>query len=326
MGIKVIKGGMLTTVQDFGRIGYRKDGIIVSGAMDRFALEIGNLLLGNASGEAALECTMIGPKLLFTTDHLIAITGGNLSPMIDGRPVKMWSPLAIEKGAVLSFGAPVKGCRSYLSVFGGFDLPKVLGSNSTYLKAGFGGYKGRALKNEDELSFNVTYKHKGDVFNWSADLKLYAGFGDDNLIRVMKGPEWHLFNEESKAAMFESRFVITKEADRMGYRLEGFPLATTEPMEMLSSAVSFGTVQVTPNGKPILLMADHQTTGGYPRALQVILTDLSKLAQMTSGQEIRFQPVTLEEARAALQQRVKQLKQFKQTLTFKNSSYEQWTI
>lgn len=319
MGIKVIKGGMLTTVQDLGRIGYRKDGIIVSGAMDSLALEVGNLLLGNEPGEAGLECTLIGPKLLFQADHLIAITGGNLSPMIDGEQVKMWSPLFIRKGAVLSFGAAVKGCRSYVTVFGGFDLPKVLGSYATYLKAGFGGYKGRSLKCEDELSFRKGYKHMGDTFNWSADLKLYPSF-DDHQVRVMKGPEYELFNHQSKRALFEDSYLITKEADRMGYRLEGSPLATTEPQDMLSSAVSFGTVQVTPNGSAILLMADHQTTGGYPRALQVIMADLTKLAQMKSGQQIRFKPVTLTEARDTWLQRVKQLKQLKQTLTFKNKS------
>ncbi len=319
MGIKVIKGGMLTTVQDLGRTGYRKDGIIVSGAMDSLALEIGNLLLGNEPGEAALECTLLGPKLLFQADHLIAITGGDLSPMLDGKPVKMWSPLFITKGTVLSFGAAVKGCRSYLTVLGGFDLPKVLGSYATYLKAGFGGHQGRALKTDDELSFKKKYIPTGVSFNWSADLKLYPDL-DDHQIRVIRGPEYELFDDHSKEALFKDIFVITKEADRMGYRLEGPPLATTEPYEMLSSAVSFGTLQVTPNGSAILLMADHQTTGGYPRALQVIMVDLTKLAQMKSGQQIRFKAVTLAEARDAFRQRVKQLKQLQQTLTFKNKS------
>lgn len=312
---------MLSTVQDLGRIGYRKDGIIVSGAMDGLALEIGNLLLGNESGEGGLECTIIGPKLQFQADHLVAITGGNLSPMIDGQPVKMWSPLFIRKGEVLSFGAAVEGCRSYLTVFGGFDIPKVLGSYSTYLKAGFGGYNGRALKANDELFFKKSYSHSGKGFNWSADLKLYPGF-DGNCIRVMKGPEYELFTDQSKLDLFKGSYTITKEADRMGYRLEGAPLTTTEPHEMLSSAVSFGTVQVTPNGSAILLMADHQTTGGYPRVLQVIMADLTKLAQMKSGQQIQFQPVSLSEARKALIQRVNQLKQLKQTLTFKNQVYE----
>lgn len=321
MGIKVIKGGMLTTIQDLGRRGYRKDGIIVGGAMDTLALQIGNLLLGNQIAEAGLECTLLGPKLLFETDQLVAITGGDLSPAVDGQPVKMWRPLFIPKGATLSFGAVVAGCRSYLTVFGGFDLPEVLGSHATYLKAGFGGYEGRSLKNEDHLLFKKTYKHKGDTFNWSADLKFYPDL-DDHEIRVMKGPEFDLFTSQSIAGLFNDNYLISKAADRMGYRLKGEPLQTSKPKEMLSSAVAFGTVQVTPDGAAILLMADHQTTGGYPRILQVITADLTKLAQMQSGDQIRFKLVSLDEARGALLQREKQLKQLKQTLAFKNNSYE----
>ncbi|MNJ91453.1 KipI antagonist [compost metagenome] len=316
MGIKVIKGGLLTTVQDLGRKGYRKDGIIVSGAMDTLALEIGNLLLGNDTTEAGLECTLLGPKLLFETGQLVAITGGNLNPMVDDKPVKMWRPVFIPKGAVLSFGSAEAGCRCYLTVSGGFDLPKVLGSHSTYLKAGFGGYKGRALKNEDELSFKKAYEPKGAVFNWSIGLQLYPEF-NDNEIRVMKGPEYELFTGQSAGDLFNAYYMITKEADRMGYRLEGPALLLTEPKEMLSSAVTFGTIQVTSNGSAILLMADHQTTGGYPRVLQVITADLTKLAQMRSGQQIRFKLVTLAEAREAMLHIEMQLKQLKQTITLK---------
>lgn len=316
MGIKVIKGGLLTTVQDLGRKGYRKDGIIVSGAMDTLALEIGNLLLGNDVTEAGLECTLLGPKLLFEADQLVAITGGNLNPMVDDKPVKMWRPIFISRGAVLSLGSAETGCRSYLTVSGGFDLPKVLGSYSTYLKAVFGGYKGRALKNGDELSFKKAYESKGGVFNWSIGLQLYPEF-NDNEIRVMRGPEYKLFTGQSITALFNEYYMITKEADRMGYRLEGPALLLTEPKEMLSSAVTFGTIQVTSNGSAILLMADHQTTGGYPRVLQVITADLSKLAQMRSGQQIRFKLVTLAEARQAMLHTEMQLKQLKQTITLK---------
>lgn len=321
MGIKVIKGGMLTTIQDLGRPGYRKDGIIVCGAMDTLALQIGNLLLGNRDDEAGLECTLIGPKLLFETGQLVAITGGDLSPAVDGQPVKMWRPIYIPPGATLSFGAAVKGCRSYISVYGGFELKKVLGSYATYLKAGFGGYQGRALKNGDDLPFKNIYEDKGNTFKWSADLKVYPDL-EDAEIRVMKGPEFDLFTGQSIAALFEENYVVSKHADRMGYRLEGRTLQMSTPKEMLSAAVAFGTVQVTPDGGAILLMADHQTTGGYPRIVQVITTDLTKLAQMQSGKAVRFKLVTLAEAREALLQRDKQLKQLKQTLAFKNITYE----
>lgn len=318
MGFKVVKAGMLTTIQDLGRRGYRKDGIIVSGAMDTLALEIGNLLLGNEVNEAGLECTLLGPQLLFETGQLVAITGGDLSPVVDGQPVKMWRPLFIPKGATLSFGAAVKGCRTYISVLGGFDVPEVLGSYATYLKAGFGGYRGRALKANDELQFKKIYTNIGDTFKWSVDLKLYPDLGDQE-IRVMKGPEFDLFENNSTSALFTEQYMISKAADRMGYRLEGQPLMLIKPKEMLSSAVAFGTVQVTPDGGAILLMADHQTTGGYPRIIQVITADLTKLAQMRSGQQIRFKLVSLNEAHHALLQKEKQLRQLKHTLTLKKS-------
>lgn len=321
MGIKVLKGGMLTTIQDLGRKGYRKDGIIVSGAMDTLALEIGNLLLGNDENEAGLECTLLGPKLLFKTTQLVAITGAELSPMMNGQPVKMWRPILVPEGTTLSFGAAIKGCRTYLTVFGGFDVPKVLDSRSTYLKAGFGGYEGRALKADDELSFNKIYHAIGGAFKWSVDLRLYPDL-EDQVIRVMKGPEYDLFNSQSIINLFNEPYFVGKAADRMGYRLEGPALGLNKPKEMLSAAVTFGTVQVTPDGGAILLMADHQTTGGYPRIIQVITADLTKLAQMQSGNQIRFKLVTLEAAQQALQQREKQLKQLKQTLTLKISSYE----
>jgi antagonist of KipI len=316
MGIKIIKAGLQTTVQDLGRTGYRKDGIIVSGAMDTLALQIGNLLLGNEMGEAGLECTLLGPKILFETAQLVALTGGDISPAVDGVTVKMWRPLYVKKGSVLSFGAAVRGCRTYLTVFGGFKLHEVLGSYSTYLKAGFGGYNGRALKNEDILSFHKIYKGTEKLFNWSLDLKLYPDL-DGEMIRVLKGPEYDLFTDQSLALLEEEKFQITNEADRMGYRLQGAALQMTEAKEMLSSAVCFGTVQVTPGGSAIILMADHQTTGGYPRVLQVITADLTRLAQMKSGQQIRFKLVTLAEARAALLLREKQVKQLKQAITFK---------
>ena len=316
MGIKIIKAGLQTTVQDLGRTGYRKDGIIVSGAMDTLALQIGNLLLGNEMGEAGLECTLMGPKILFETAQLVALTGGDISPAVDGVAVKMWRPLYVKKGSVLSFGAAVRGCRTYLTVFGGFKLHEVLGSYSTYLKAGFGGYNGRALKNEDILSFHKIYKGTEKLFNWSLDLKLYPDL-DGEMIRVLKGPEYDLFTDQSLALLEEEKFQITNEADRMGYRLQGATLQMAEAKEMLSSAVCFGTVQVTPGGSAIILMADHQTTGGYPRVLQVITADLTRLAQMKSGQQIRFKLVTLAEARAALLLRENQVKQLKQAITFK---------
>lgn len=316
MGLKVLKPGLLTTIQDAGRYGYRKDGIIVSGAMDTHALKAGNMLVGNTAEEAGIECTLMGPFLLFEAGQLIAITGADLSAEVDGIPVPMWRPIYIDKGAILSFGQARSGCRTYLTVHGGFDLPKVLGSYSTYLRAGFGGWEGRALKTGDLIPFKSAAPDLKVGFNWSLSPKMYQR-PEDEVIRVIKGPEFDEFHEKSIAAVLTEKFKISKEADRMGYRLEGAELKLKKKQEMLSSAVTFGTVQVTAEGNPIVLMADHQTTGGYPRILQVVSVDLGKLAQFQTGDFLSFEIITLAQAEALLISAEQEFKQLKQTLTFK---------
>lgn len=316
MGLNVLKPGLLTTIQDGGRYGYRKDGIIVSGAMDAHALKAGNMLVGNTAEEAGIECTLMGPFLLFEAGQLVAITGADLSAEVDGIPVPMWRPIYIDKGAILSFGQARSGCRTYLTVHGGFDLPKVLGSYSTYLRAGFGGFEGRALKTGDLIPFKSAAPDLKVGFNWSLSPKMYQR-PEDEVIRVIKGPEFDEFHEKSIAAVLTEKFKISKEADRMGYRLEGAELKLKKKQEMLSSAVTFGTVQVTAEGNPIVLMADHQTTGGYPRILQVVSVDLGKLAQFQTGDFLSFEIITLAQAEALLISAEQEFKQLKQTLTFK---------
>jgi len=317
MGIKVLKGGLLSTIQDTGRFGYRKDGIIVSGAMDSLALRTGNLLVGNPQDEAGIECTLTGPTMRFEAEQLIALTGADLSAVLDKMPLQMWRPVLVKKGSVLSFGAAKSGCRTYLTVSGGFSVPKVLGSRSTYLRAEFGGWNGRALQAGDYIPFRERYHETLQDFNWSCDLSTLYPDLNDHVIRVIEGPEFELFSINGKQAFFEKEFQLSNESDRMGYRLKGEALKLERPREMISSAVTFGTVQVTSNGDPIVLTADHQTTGGYPRIVQVITADFSKLAQLQSGQKIRFELLTLAQAHAALLYREQQLKQLQQTLTFK---------
>ncbi|RZM29057.1 MAG: biotin-dependent carboxyltransferase family protein [Pedobacter sp.] len=315
MGFKVIKAGMLSTIQDLGRYGYRKSGIIVSGAMDKLALRIGNLLLGNNEEEAGLEITLIGPALLFEEAQSIVLTGADLSPSIDGAPIKMWRPVFIPKGSILTFGKPASGCRAYLSVAGGFKIKPALGSYATYLQAGIGGWEGRALKPGDQIPFKQPYKDKGK-FNWTPDLKLYPGLNKQT-VSVIAGPEFDLFTKESTAAFLSQEFSISKENNRMGYRLDGPGIHLAENKEMLSSAVTFGTVQVPQQGKPIVLMADCQTTGGYPRIAQVITADLSILAQKQTGSQIKFELITLAEAQKCLQQQEQQIQQLKNTISLK---------
>ncbi|WGQ11656.1 biotin-dependent carboxyltransferase family protein [Pedobacter gandavensis] len=320
MGIKVIKAGMLTTIQDLGRIGYRKDGVIESGAMDKDALLMGNLLLGNEETEAGLECTLSGPTLLFENEALIAITGADLSAEIDGAAVEMWRPILVAKGAVLSFGEALAGCRAYLTVQGGFDIPQVLGSYSTYLRAGFGGFEGRALKKGDQIAFKQDIPVLPERLNWSLSRGMYASLNPE-VIRVIKGPEFDLFQEKSIADLFIKAFTISNAADRMGYQLEGPLLQLKTNKEMLSSAVAFGTVQVTAEGSPVVLMADHQTTGGYPRILQVLSVDLGKSAQLRSGQVIQFEMLTLRQAQKLSTARTEEINQLKQSLTFKYKNH-----
>ncbi|PRY09951.1 antagonist of KipI [Pontibacter ummariensis] len=332
MSLKIISPGLLTTIQDTGRHGYQKDGMVVSGAMDAVALRIANILAGNEENEAALEITMMGPKIVFEEDVLLALTGGDLSASIDDAPVKMWRPVLVRKGSTLAFGKPVKGCRAYLAVSGGFDLPKVMGSYATYLRAGVGGFGGRALKAGDlvpckgptpkamqlmaELTDSAIGKTHAQVA-FTFDPRLFPAYEENPTIRALKGPEYDQFTENSQNYIWNEKFLVTPQSDRMGYRLLGMTLALKEEAELVSSAVSFGTVQVPVEGNPIVLMADHQTTGGYPRIVQVISADFSKLAQVPPGKSVRFTEVSLDEAHQLYMNQEKSIEQVKRALQIK---------
>ncbi|GAA4295068.1 biotin-dependent carboxyltransferase family protein [Nibribacter koreensis] len=334
MGLKIEKPGLLTTVQDLGRNGHQKEGVIVSGAMDALALRIGNLLVGNPENTASLEMSLLGPVLSFTQDHVIAVTGVDLSPKIDGEPIPLWRPVLVKKGARLSFGAPKTGGRAYLCVAGGIAVEPILGSASTYLKAGFGGWHGKALAVGVELETNavspemLSFLQKlegrlaGKSFaasSWTPSPEVLPAYSHNPTIRAVRGPEYDWFTPESKASFWQAPFQITPQSDRMGFQLEGATLELQKPQELLSTAVTFGTVQVPSNGNPIVLLADHQTTGGYPRIAQVITADLSKLAQTMPGQFLQFQVVILEEAQYMYIKQERNLEKLKQTLslTFK---------
>ncbi|PKV66452.1 5-oxoprolinase subunit C family protein [Pontibacter ramchanderi] len=311
MGLEIVKPGLLTTLQDRGRYGHQKEGIITSGAMDAFAYRVANMLAGNNEEEAALEITLIGPTIHFTEDQLIALTGADLSAELNGEKVRLWRPVFVKSGSTLTFGAPISGCRAYLAVSGGFAIPQVMGSYATYLQAGIGGYQGRALQAGDfipcpgpsdtgialfaQASAN-TEGHDYTVASWTPDPQYFPTYAPNPILRAIKGPEFELFSETSREQVWTERFQVSAQSDRMGYRLQGVSLYLSEPTELISTAVTFGTVQVPPEGKPIVLMADHQTTGGYPRMLQVVSVDLPILAQVVPGQTISFEEVSLEEA------------------------------
>ena len=334
MGLKIISSGLLSTVQDLGRYGYQKEGVNVSGAMDAFALRVGNLLVGNAEDAAGIEATFLGPRIRFETDQLIAITGGNLSPAINGEAVKMWRPILVTQGSQLDFGAPALGCRAYLAVSGSFDIARVLGSLSTYLRGEFGGLKGRALKAGDCIPCPgptargqalVQHLARGAQpaawlqARWTPAPQLFPHLEETQTIRAIKGPEYALFEEKSHQDFWQQEFIVTSDSDRMGYRLHGPALSLTRDKEMVSSAVTFGTIQVPADGHPIALLADHQTTGGYPRLAQVITADFSKLAQVPLGKKIRFQEVSLEEAQYLYIRQEQDIDQIKRSLALKIS-------
>lgn len=310
MAIKVLQPGMLATIQDLGRYGLQKYGVIVGGAMDANSLRIANLLVGNSEGEGTLEITLFGTSLLFESDELIAITGGNLQPTVDGEKVPMWQPLFIRKGSVLKFSAAISGCRAYVSFSGGIKIPKVMGSKSTYLRAGIGGFEGRKLQKSDVFECDKRTESGEDLFNqlqkkaaylsWSVHYTPFVTFSKTQTIRFIRGSEYERFDNESLKKFFSAPYTITTYADRMGYRLDGESISLKEPFELLSEGVTFGTIQVPSNGQPIILMADRQTTGGYPKIGQVITADLPSLAQMQTNNRIYFKEVTLEEAQWAL--------------------------
>ena len=330
MSMKILKGGMLTSIQDIGRRGYQKYGIIGSGEMDEWSARIANILVENDEAEGVLELTMMGPQIEFTENALIALTGGDLQATINDKAVPLWRPIYIKKGAVLNFGFAVNGCRAYLAVSGGFDIPLVIGSKSTYLRAGLGGFHGRALKEGDHLllgnqstafkDFAAQTASKVEEYFWTPAWSLPHPTwpsGDESVeIRVTCGAQMDLFTTESLTAFFNEAFTITAEADRMGYRLQGKPISLIKKEDMISEAISFGSIQVPPEGNPIILLADRQTAGGYPKIAQVCSVDLSLIAQLKPDFKIKFRMISHNEAEALFLIRETDLLQQKYSVSF----------
>lgn len=294
MTIAILKPGLLTTVQDNGRHGLQQYGIIVGGAMDTLSYRIGNLLLGQKN-EAALEITVLGPIISFHIDTVIAITGADFRPLLDGKACPMWRPVIVKAGSILKMHAAKVGARGYICIKGGIQVEPVMGSRSTYLRAGLGGFQGRALIAGDRLPISATDITNFKTFSQFVDYSQFISFTNEATIRIIPGPEYDTFTDSSKEHLITNTFTISKDADRMGYRLQldHVSLQKKRDFDLLSEAVTFGTIQVPPNGQPIVLMADHQTTGGYPKIAQVISIDLPKLAQLQPYSKVRFELVSL---------------------------------
>lgn len=306
--MRVVAGGLRTTVQDLGRPASQRQGVPAGGAMDRIALRIGNVLVGNDEDMAALEATLIGPTLSFEHPTLVAITGADLGATVDHEPLPTWHAALVRGGSTLRFGAPKSGCVAYVAVAGGIDVPIVFGSRSTYLRAEFGGLEGRALRAGDilnigtssELSRRIAASLRDDaavsVARWSVGPGVRPRYASDVLVRLVAGAQTSALSAESRERLFSTQFRVSASSDRMGYRLDGATLSLANPIEMLSEAVAFGTVQLPPGGTPIILMADRQTTGGYPRIGEVATVDLPLVAQLKPGDHLRFRPISLQDA------------------------------
>lgn len=297
--ISIVTAGLFTTVQDEGRWGFQAYGMPVAGAMDRYAYNLANILAGNPPGAACLEMTVTGDAIRFETDAYVAICGADMQPSLDGRAAGTWSAFPVAAGSILAFGYAARGCRTYLAVRGGIDVPAVLGSRSTYTRAAVGGLEGRKLKTGDTLAIG-----RGDPADnrplLLPDAYRPADAGSEITLRVLPGPQEDHFTAAGLETMFASSYTVTDEADRMGYRLEGPKITHSGKADIVSDALPQGAIQVPGHGLPIIMMADRQTTGGYTKIGTVIGPDLALLAQAKPGDTIRLRQCTDEEAVDAL--------------------------
>ena len=298
MGVKVLNPGILTTVQDLGRVGYQEFGVSVSGAMDPRSLKIANILAGNEENEACLECTMMGPMLQFTEPNVIAIAGGDLGASIDGKPVPTCSAVKVEAGQTLRFAGPKAGIRAYIAFAGGLDIPVVMGSRSTNMKAKIGGLKGRKLEKEDEIGFRAP---KDTLKNLEGrHFAPEVVHQSEYTVRVILGPQDDYFTEAGIETFLRETYTVTPEFDRMGCRLDGPEIEHKNGGDIISDGISFGAVQVPGAGKPIIMLADRQTTGGYTKIANVITADFRILAQLKTGDKVHFEKVSIGAAQEAL--------------------------
>ncbi len=298
MSITVLNPGLLTTVQDQGRIGYQQFGVSVSGVMDPRSAALANILVGNDEKEAVLECTMMGPHLQFNQANCIAITGGDLMPTLDGKPIPNYTAVKVEAGQVLKFTMPKTGCRAFIAFAGGLDIPEVMGSRSTYMKAKIGGVEGRKLAKDDVIGFrapkaelkNMNFRSMASEF---VPRKEYT-------VRVVLGPQDDYFTDAGIQTFLSEVYSVTAEFDRMGCRLEGAVIQHKEGGDIISDGIAFGAIQVPSSGQPIIMLGDRQTTGGYTKIANVISADFRILAQLKQGDKVRFEKVSVKAAQDAL--------------------------
>lgn len=297
--IKILDAGLLTTVQDLGRYGFQRYGVSASGVMDEYSAKIANKLVGNKVGEAVIETTLKGVQIEFLQNTAVAITGGNCDVTLNGTKIELWQSYLVNRGDILKMGICRSGLRNYLAFAGGIDVPIIMNSKSTNLKAKVGGFNGRKLMTGDVLSVGVgsleapLTLNKHYIPTYSKDIK----------VGVILGQQDDHFTEAGIKTFLNETYTVTQESDRMGIRLSSVSGATIEHKngaDIISDGITFGAIQVPGSGQPIVMMADRQTTGGYTKIGNVISSDLAKLAQATPGTKVKFVEYTLEQAVQAI--------------------------
>jgi antagonist of KipI len=299
MSLIVTRAGILDTIQDLGRFGFGNWGINPSGAMDQYALMAANALVGNSISEAAVEMHYPAPSIYFSAPALISVTGADFNAHINNTPIPNWKTIFLPRDSTLSFTNRKSGFRTYLSIYGGFEIDEWLGSKSTNLKINLGGFEGRSLRKDDKLLFNVALAESTfQVFPWT--INYHEIYQASSIIKFLPSELWHAFDENMQQEIGSMKMKILPTSDRMGYYFDNEPILLSSTEELLSSTVDFGTIQILPSGKLVCLMADHQTTGGYPRLGAIISADLPRLAQMVPGSVFTLSPASLEEAEKRL--------------------------
>jgi biotin-dependent carboxylase-like uncharacterized protein len=311
-GFRIVKAGLQCSVQDSGRIGYQSYGIATSGALDLRSLAIANILVGNPAGEAALEAALIGPELEIESGNIMAITGADMEPRLNGEAVPQYAAFAVNPGDILSLGAAVSGCRAYIAFAGGLDLPLVMGSRSTNFMCSLGGFEGRALRADDSIGFRSPFAPLDPDSRRRARTENFSG--QVATLRVVAGPQDEFFTQAGIDTFYEAEYRLTERSDRMGCVLEGPIVQAKGKTDIVSDGIPLGAIQIPSHGKPIIMLAERQTTGGYAKIATVISTDIPLLAQRRPGEKVAFKRVSLGVARRVALAEIAQLAELRRDL------------
>jgi antagonist of KipI len=328
MNLTVTRAGFLTSIQDLGRMGHRQFGVSSGGALDLHAMRIANFLVGNDEKAAGLEITQGNVRLRFEDERIISWCGGAYKASVAARSIPAGHSTVVWVGDELSISGPHQGCRGWLAISGGIAVPPVLGSRSTDLRGNFGGLDGRALRDGDALPLGKNSKRAkiwmeilraDQVAKWSAPKPWSQTIIANPVLRVVRGADWNRFNASTHDALTSESFIVLPDSDRMGVRLSGPELRRADDADLVSEAVASGTIQVPPSGKPILLLGDCQTIGGYPKIAHVITVDLGIAAQLRAGDHVRFSETSIADAHRLLLQRERELERFRIGLSLHDS-------